>query len=178
MFGRSSTELLRYGFEWMPKFAYKCLDCEYEIQNFTEKCPHCGGTHLRKADLSQSKYFRRANGKSFIDEVNDNGQSLKDIVKAYIELEYQDNQAYMLCVTGDILDGETKELIKNYPMEFLVQDPKYVKFLYDETGKIGTQWAFTRDDRHSLIDLDQDPDALNLYDEMGRVLYPACWQIG
>ena len=175
---RSTTELLRYGIELTPKFAYKCKACGHESQTYIDSCPKCGSMELRKPDERQKKYFVRANGKSFIDEANDNGQSLKDVLKAYAELQYQNNQGYVLCVTGDVYDKEDGELLQAYPLEFIAQDPKFVKFLYDETGKPGTQYAFTRDDRNTMIDLLEDDDAIEQYSAEGKILYPAYWKIG
>ena len=175
---RSTTELFRYDIELRPKFAFKCEDCGEEMQTFVKECPHCGSKRLRQPDATQKEYFVRPNGKSFIDEANDNGQSLKDVLKSYAESQYQNNQGYILCVTGDIYDKETGKLDRAYPLEFISQDPKFVKYLYDETGKPGTNYAFTRDNRNMLINLDKDEDALNAVTEQGKELYPAAWQIG
>ena len=175
---RSTTELFRYGLDLKPKFALKCEDCDEEYDGFVSKCPHCGSTRLRKPDPTQKDYFRRPNGKSFLEEANENGQSLKDVLRAYAESQYQNNQAYTLCVTGDIYDKVDGHLLRSYPLEFICQDPKFVKYLYDETGKPGTTYAFTREDRNTLINLDQNPNALNDYTEEGIELYPAIWQIG
>lgn len=175
---RSCTELLRYGLEFVPKFAYKCERCGYESETYITKCPKCGCIELHRPRESQKEFFKRPNGKSFLDEANDNGQSLKDVLKQYAELEYRDNQAYMLCVTGEITDEDDGELLDAYPLEFLVQDPKFVRYLYDETGKSGTKYAFVRENRNSLINLDESPGALNDYSDEGKVLYPAYWQIG
>jgi len=175
---RSTTELFRYGLTLKPKFAFKCEDCGYEAQNVVESCPHCGSTRLREPDPTQKEYFKRPNGKSFIEEANDNGQSLKDVLRAYAESQYQNNQAYTICVTGDIYDKKDGHLVRAYPLEFICEDPKFVKYLYDETGKPGTTYAFIREDRHFLINLDQNPDALNDYTAEGKELYPAHWQVG
>lgn len=175
---RSTMELFRYDMELRPKFAMKCTECGYEAQTIISKCPVCGSTHLRYPDSTQKKYFTRPNGKSFIEEANDNGQSLKDILKSYAESQYQNNQSYTICVTGDIYDKETGELKRAYPLEFLSIDPKFVKFLYDDAGKPGLTYAFTRDDRNSIVNLDEDPDALNMFASNGKVLYPAYWIVG
>jgi len=175
---RSTTELFRYGLDLKPKFALKCEDCGEEFDMIVDECPHCHSTHLREPDPTQKDYFRRPNGKSFLEEANDNGQSLKDVLRAYAESQYQNNQAYTLCVTGDIYDKTDGHLLKAYPLEFICQDPKFVKYLYDEAGKPGTTYAFIRKDRNFLINLDQNPDALNDYTEEGEELYPAVWQVG
>ncbi len=175
---RSCTELLRYGLELVPKFAFKCKKCGYESQTWISECPQCHGTDLRIPDEAQKKYFVRHNGRSFLEDANDNHQSLADVLKTYAISEYLNNQAYLLCITGDVIDREDGELLQAYPMEFVAWDPKFVKFLYDDTGKAGTRYAYTKDNRGLLLDLDEDPDAVNMYSENGKVLYPAYWQIG
>lgn len=175
---RSTTELLRYGVDLRAKFAQKCVDCGYESQDLIDECPICHSARLRFPDVNQKSYFRRPNGKSFLDEANDNGQSLKDVLKAYTEMQFQNNQGYTLCVTGDIINKEDASLVRAYPLEFIPIDPRFTRYLYDDTGRPGTKYAFTRDDRHTLIDLDQESDALNDATEEGKVLYPAAWQIG
>lgn len=175
---RSVSELFRYDLILRPKFVAKCENCGYEAQNITTKCPKCGSTHMRQPDWKQTEYFKRPNGKSFLEEANNNGMPLKDVLKAYAESQYQNNQAYTICVTGDVYDPEDGHLLRAYPLEFICEDPKFVRYLYDETGTPGTRYAFTRDDRNTMIDLDQDPDALNIYSNEGKELYPAYWKVG
>lgn len=178
IFQRSVSELFRYDLALNPKFAMKCNDCGYETQNIVEECPVCGSKHLRRPDPTQKRYFTRSNGRSFIDEANDNGQSLKDVLRSYAESEWQNNQAYTLCITEDIYDRDSGRLIRARPKEFIAEDPKYVRYLYDEAGKPGTKYAFVRENRHALINLDEDPDAINQCSAEGKELYPACWQVG
>lgn len=175
---RCTGEIVRYGFGWVPNFAWKCMDCGYELDTYAHTCPKCKSTRLRQPDPAQKDYFVRPNGKSFIEEANDSHQTLEDVVFAYIESEFQNNQSYMLCVTGDIIDQNTAELVRSYPLEFLYQDPKYVKYLYDDTGKPGTRYGFVRRDRQTVYDLDENPDAFNMLTDQGDVIYPAEWQIG
>ena len=175
---RSVAEIFRYGMDLEPKFVRKCEDCGYESKTNIDECPHCHSLHMRRPDPSQKDYFRRPNGKSFIEEANDNGQSLKDVLKAYAEMEYQNNQAYTVCITGDIYNKVTGRLERAYPLEFLAQDPKFVRYLYDDTGKPGTKFAFTRDNRNNLLNLEEDEETIRLVNDEGLELYPAYWQIG
>ena len=174
---RPVQELFRYDLELRPKFILKCRHCGYESQTIISSCPVCNHTDLRWPDESQKKYFVRPNGKSFIDEANDNGQSLKDVLMAYAESEYQNNQAYLLCVTGDIYDNETGKLDRSYPLEFLAYDPKFVKYLYDDAGRPGRTYGFVMSNRHSLINFAETPDVEN-FEMNGEEIYPAAWQIG
>ncbi len=175
---RSTTELFRHDLDLQPKFARKCTECGHEHQTIITKCPVCGSVHLRKPDDAQKAYFVRPNGRSFIDEANGNGQSLKDVLKSYAESQFQNNEAYMLCVTGDFVDPDNCELQRSYPLEFLAQDPKFVMGLFNDKGVFGTTYAFTRDQRDSIINLDETPEALNDCTEEGKILYPAAWKIG
>ena len=181
---RATTEIFKYGLEFVAKFALKCEDCGYESQTILDTCPVCGSKHLRKPDETQKDYFQRRcrDGvyRSLLEEANDNCQSLSDVLRSYAEMEFLNNQGYLVCITGDIVDVATGELLKAYPLEFLSYDPKFVRFLYDDTGKIGTRYAFVREDRNSIVDfMGQDGKMdCRFTDAQGRVLYPACWQIG
>lgn len=175
---RSVSELFRYDLELKPKFARKCQDCGYESQTVIQECPACKGHRIRKPDPSQKNYFKRPNGRSFIEEANDNGQSLKDVLKMYAESEWQNNQAYTICITGDIIDQETGHLDRAIPLEFISVDPKFVRYLYDDTGKPGNTYAFVRKDRNTLINLIEDDEKINAVTEDGLELYPASWQVG
>ena len=174
---RSVTEIFRYGIDFEPAFVVKCENCGSEWQNNVKVCPYCNSTKLRKPEEAQKDYFKRPDGTSFLDEANDNQQTLKDIMRMYAESEYQNNQAYILCVTGDILD-ENGQLQKSYPLEFICIDPKFVRYLYDETAEPGTLYGFTLDDRGALIPLNRNPDEFNDRTADGRILYPAYWQVG
>lgn len=175
---RSVTEIFRYGIDFEPAFVKKCTNCGHEYQNNVSVCPYCNSRALIRPDESQKDYFVRPDGTSFIDEVNENGQSLKDLCRSYADAQYQNNQAYLLVITGDVIDSETKHLEHSYPLEFISVDPKYVRFLYDETAEPGNLFGFTMDDRHMLIPLSKDPKALNAYTPDGKTLYPAFWQVG
>lgn len=178
---RATLELFRYGLELKPRFAYKCVNCDFESDYIIDECPVCGSRHLRRPDPTQKDYFKRPNGKSFLEEANDNGQTLRDVLKGYAEMEYQNNQGYTLCVTGDIID-DRGHLLRAYPLEFVSYDPKFVRCLYDDTGKLGATYAFTRKDRNSLINYSspssKDQELLNHAYSNGDELYPAYWQIG
>ncbi len=173
---RACIELTRYGFLLKPKFAFKCEDCGHESQFFIQKCSRCGSKRLRRPDESQKKYFTRPDGKSFLDYANER-HSLEDVLFSYAMSEYQNNQAYLLCVTGDIIDEEG-HLHKQVPLEFMVQDPKFVKQLFDDKGKLGATYGFTFKDRGTMFALDETPDALNAFTAEGDEIQFAAYQIG
>lgn len=178
---RTCMELFRYEIAIKPRFAYKCETCGHETQFYVKKCSQCGGVRLRRPDESQKRYLDRFNQAgekvSFIDEANFNGQSLLDVLWSFAESELLYNEGYILCVTGDVIDEEGN-MQKQVPLEFIAQDPKYVRYLYDDTGTPGRRFAFTYDKRDILLDLDEDPDAVNDATREGKALVPALWQIG
>lgn len=175
---RSVTELFRYGIDFEPAFVKKCITCGHEYQNNVTVCPYCNSRKLVRPDESQKDYFVRPDGTSFLDEANDNGQTLKDLCRSYADMQYQDNEGAILAVTGDVVDTETKHLERSYPLEFICIDPKYFRLLYDDTAEQGTIYGFTMDDRHNLIYMDQDPSHLQTRTPEGKVIYPAYYQVG
>lgn len=175
---RAATELFRHDISFRPKFALKCEDCGYEMQTLEKECVACGSVHLHRPDPTQLDYFKRPNGKSFLDEANDNGQALIDVLKMYGETQWLQNQAYLLCVTGDIVDARSGRLERAYPLEFIAIDPKFVQNLFDDTGEPGTLYGFVRDKRDVMIGLDTEHPENSIVDENGKAIYPACWKIG
>lgn len=175
---RSVTEIFRYGIDFEPAFVKKCTNCGHEYQNNVTVCPYCNSRALIRPDESQKDYFVRPNGRSFMDEVNDNGQTLKDICRSYADSQYQNNQAFILAVTGDVVDSETKHLERSYPLEFLSIDPKFVRMMYDEHAEPGVLWGFTMDDRRNVFSLSRDKDSFNARTPDGKTIYPCYWQIG
>ena len=175
---RAATELFRHDISFRPKFALKCEDCGYEMQTIEDECVACGSVHLHRPDPTQLDYFKRPNGKSFLDEANNNGQALIDVLKSYGETQWLQNQAYMLCVTGDIVDERTGRLERAYPLEFIALDPKFVQNLFDDTGNPGTTFGFVRDKRDVMIGLDMEHPENSMTDPEGKIIYPAFWKVG
>jgi DNA-directed RNA polymerase subunit RPC12/RpoP len=174
---RSVTEIFRYGIDFEPAFVVKCVDCGNEYQNNVKVCPYCNSTRLVKPEEKQKDYFVRPDGTSFLEECNENQQSLKDLCRMYAESQYQNNQAYLLVITGDVIDNETKQLKHSYPLEFICIDPKFVRYLYDEHAEPGELYGFTMNDRRTLITLPHDGDLVTTTPD-GEVIYPAYWQVG
>lgn len=183
---RSVDELTRYDLKWEPKFAKKCLNCGYEAKTMVDKCPVCGEKDFRRPDMTEpDRYFVRPNGKSFLEEANNSGQSLRDVIKSYAEMQYLCNQAYLLCVAGDKYDTQTGLLTKDpegndnkYPIEFLSLDPTKVQILFDDSGTPGRTKAFTMENRHTAYDIIDDVDELKTVTDKGLALYPASYKVG
>ena len=108
---RSATELTRFDIVWRPKFAKKCDVCGYESRTMIDKCPECGaeGEHLHRPDKKQWDLLKKSNGKTWIEEANNSGQPLKELVKSFAFTQYQLNQAYFVCNTRTTYDAETGE---------------------------------------------------------------------
>ena len=174
---RSVTEIFRYGIDWEQAFAVKCVDCGNEFENNVKVCPYCNSKRLVRPEEKQKDYFVRPDGTSFLEEANENQQTLKDLCRMYAESQYQNNQAYLVAVTGDVIDNKTKQLIHSYPLEFICVDPKFVRMLYDETAEPGKQYGFTMDNRNELIPLPDDGE-LHIKTDDGKDIYPAYWQVG
>lgn len=180
---RSTTEIFRYGLDFRPKFAKKCENpnCGYESQTMVDTCPVCGSARMRVPDPLQKNYFRNpSSGKSFLDDANYNHKPLVDVLKMYAESQYQNNQAYLLAVTGEGIREDNSEKEYSKVLEFIVPDPRKVRYLYDESGRPGTRYAFTRDDRNTLWDTtdEKDVDEMDRLTTEGKVLYPAHWMVG
>ena len=186
---RSVSEITRYDLKFEPKFAKKCNNCGYETRTMTKTCPHCGSSDLRVPDKTQLEYFKRPNGKSFLDEANNNGQSLKDVIRSYAEMQYLFNQGYILCIARDIFDplngqirtidlGDGQKEEQVYPVEFLSLDPVKVQQLFDDSGTLGTTYGFTLDDRHRAFSITDDIEALTKATEDGKQIYAASYKVG
>ena len=189
LISRSVTELLRYDLKFEPKFAKKCMKCGYETRTMTNVCPECGSKELRRPDKSQLEYFKRPNGKSFLDEANDSGQTLKEVIRSYAEMQYLCNQGYLLCIARDIFDpltgkihtidlGEGKKEEEVFPVEFISLDPIKVQQLFDDSGTPGREYGFILADRHTPYSISDDIDKINQLTEKGIEIYPAAYKVG
>ena len=172
---RSVIEIFRYGIDWEPKFVCKCTECGREYQETVKVCENCGSMRMIQPDESQKDYFVRPNGKSFIEEANNSQQSLKAVLQSYAESEYQNNMAYLLCVTGDVVNTETGEIEHQYPLELVTVDPKFVRRMFDESATPGKEMGFLIEDRSVGIPIEGNP---MLRTEDGRPIIPAYFRVG
>ena len=172
---RSSTEIIKYGVDWEPKFKKKCQTCGTEYQQEMTVCRECGSQRLRKPEEKQKEYFVNAYGKSFLKEANVNGQTLKALLKSYIEMQYTYNEGGIIRVSADTLDPKDMSIESSRTLEFIAIDPKFRRMLFDETGEPGKMYGFTADDRKTLITINETE--FTGYDEKGRAIYPAFWGV-
>lgn len=171
---RSVIEIFRYGMDWEPNFVCKCTECGAEYQETVKKCENCGSLRLIPPDESQKDYFVRPNGKSFFEEANDSQQSLKAVFQSYAESQYQNNMAYLLCVTGDVVnpDGSIEH---QYPLELVTVDPKFVRRLFDESAVPGREMGFLMEDRAVGFQIAGNP-LMETPD--GKKIIPAYFRVG
>ena len=179
---RSAVELTRFDIIAKPRFAKKCDVCGYESQTMIDRCPECGAdhTHLRRPDEKKKETLRKPNGKTWIEEANNNKQSLKEVIKSFAFTEYQLNQAYIICNSRVTYDTENGEKVLNVPVEFFAVDPIRVQQLFDDTGELGTTYGFTMDARDKMLDLtgkDSEDEILRLNHE-GKQIYAASYKVG
>lgn len=129
-------EMFRRGFTWKPLFTYKCQDCDTIYQDEIEQC-ECGSTNLIEPDKSQMSLFERGEH-TYIRTANANGQSLQEVLTDFeFNMDVCDNaylillKAYVYSNSGEIMESEIREIIS--------VDPRGLKKIADENGRIGNQ---------------------------------------
>ena len=135
------NELYRNKFPLLrPRFESKCENCGTEYDEDVDECKICGSDELRSPDPAEK---RRA--QQLFESVNKEGQSLRDVAK-YAE-DYQwllgvsvlvvRHQYYQATEDAVFSPGE---VIHHEPEEIVVGDPKSIKPVVDEDGRIGNYW--------------------------------------
>lgn len=129
-------EMFRRGFTWEPLFTYKCQDCGTIYQDEITEC-ECGSTNLIEPDKSQMSLFERGEH-TYIRTANANGQSLQEVLTDFeFNMDVCDNaymillKAYVYSNSGEILESDIREIIS--------VDPRGLKKIADENGRIGNQ---------------------------------------
>lgn len=181
---RTSQELTRFDLIFSPKFSKKCKDCGYETRTMVKECPICGSKNLRRPDKKQLELFKNpTTGMSFLDCANNNGQTLKDVIRTFAADELLYNQGYVACLTNTQVDKNGHaDKSHMYPYEFIVYDPTKVQMLFNDAGEPGRTYAFTLDDRHTMINIadpsSEDDLAMDMADSRGMELYEAYYKVG
>jgi hypothetical protein len=124
-------ETLKEGFDYEPKFKYKCVTCGTEYQEETEQC-ECGG-ELRKPNPAQKKFFDK-----FAERVNEADQSFLEVCE---ELEDDVNTAddMYLVIVKDYMIGPDGQAFGR-PIEFMRGDPCRFRIVGDEAGRRGGRY--------------------------------------
>lgn len=171
---RIVKETFRHGLDWEARFALKCEQCGGEYDEHVEEC-ECGSKLLRPPMESQKDYFKRPlierDSPSFDDEANDNGKSLLELCKAFLEQSLVYNNPYVLAVCDYITD-DNGEWTDRIVREFVQIDPLKTKRLFNESGSPGDGHGFLLEDRSTVYDMNESGGYIN-----GKRLYPAHYKV-
>jgi len=144
---KRAGELYRNKFPILtPRYTCKCKDCGAEFDNEVDVCSHCDCSDLREPSPKQ-----RTRAKQFFRQVNREGQSLRQLYKFLArdagrlgiwthivkkQYTYWDKQTVEI-------GGETvieRGTVQEDPLELVRADPKRLKPVVDENGRIGNWW--------------------------------------
>lgn len=130
------NEAFRRGFLVEKKFEGKCPTCGFEADSAVAECPTCH-VPLTQPDEQQERRWE-----TWSRRVNENGQNIKDVLKAGDwDLNVVDD-AYWLWVkeytfiNGDIVSFEVREFIRASPID--------MRLIADNTGRPGRDETGTR----------------------------------
>ncbi len=132
-----TDEIFRNGLEWSKRFIKVCSLCGYNLTEDADTCPICGSTELDEPDESQQLLYYRSNGKSYLEEANDFGQSLTAVLETmsmHIEVA---NRGVLLVTKSYLFDarGNIKVAVAD---EIVALDPRYVFPVFDpRSGRMG-----------------------------------------
>jgi hypothetical protein len=131
---RRARDLYRNKFPLLvPAFERRCQQCEAEFDDDgLQECPVCGGTDLREPDPQQRSEARR-----FFETVNKEGQSLQELYQSLArDAGRQGGWVHLVRYNYGVINGE----LLQEPIELVRADPKRVKPVVDEDGRIGGYW--------------------------------------
>ena len=132
-----TDEIFRNGLEWSKRFIKVCSLCGYNLTEDSDACPICGSTELDEPDESQQLLYYRSNGKSYLEQANDFGQSLTAVLETmsmHIEVA---NRGVLLVTKSYLFDahGNIKIAVAD---EIVALDPRYVFPVFDpRSGRMG-----------------------------------------
>lgn len=128
-------ETFRRGFTWKPKFACKCAICGTVYQEKQTQCG-CGSFLFTEPDKRQIKAVMRANGISFLQEANKNGNSLKAELQEFQRFLDVADRSYVFCEKSYVYD-DAGNIITAIPIEFLTIDPRMIEPITQDNGLPG-----------------------------------------
>lgn len=174
---RIQQEALKNGVMWQARFQSKCPRCHTEYQRSMKKCTQCNFEgEMLFPDVSQQKLLINYEGGSLFDKANRNGWSLLQLCRSFLIITLTYNQPVILCKSTYLVDDDTKEVLDEFPQEFIPLSPGKCKMVFDTTGAPGDGWGFSVDDRRKIIPLDSDDILTNGLHE-GKRIYPAHWVV-
>lgn len=145
--GKRAGELYRNKFPLLtPRYTCKCTDCGAEFDEETDACDHCDCT-----DLTEPSPKQRTRAKEFFREVNREGQSLRQLYKflardggrlgvwLHVVKKFYTYWEGPTVEIGDATAVEHGDL-EEHPVELVRGDPKRIKPVVDENGRIGNWW--------------------------------------
>lgn len=148
-------ETFRNGLWIKPKYQAKCVTCHTEFDEKIDKCPVCGSTKF--VYPAESEKYRI---KKWMDEVNLNGQTLKEVL---IDIDYDLNlfdNAFVLVRKQYYFDDDGN-IIKAKPIELLRASPIMMNLIMDKEGRLGRDdygnvVAFCPEHRDHVISVDPE----------------------
>lgn len=174
---RITQEALKNGVAWKAKFQSKCPKCHTEYERSMRKCTQCNYEgEMLVPDKSQQKLLINYEGGSLFDKANRNGWSLLQLCRSFIIITLTYNQPIILCKSTYLINQENKEVIDEFPQEFIPISPAKCKMIYDLSGTPTDGWGFSIDDRGNSVNLDSE-EIINTGYFNGKRIYPAYWVI-
>ncbi|GGO03540.1 hypothetical protein [Haloarcula pellucida] len=144
---KRAGELYRNKFPLLtPRFTRQCSECGAEFDEEVDVCEHCDSTDLHEPSPKQ-----RTRAKQFFREVNREGQSLRQLYKFLARdagrlgiwlhvvkksYTYWDKPSVEIGGETVVESGEVHE----NPLELVRGDPKRIKPVVNEHGRIGNWW--------------------------------------
>ena len=130
-------EVFRNGITWKPAWARKCLSCGETYEEEVEAC-ECGSTAFSEPDKAQLKLFERADGSTFLEKANDNGQNLVTVLGSHCSHVTVADNVYLLAIKSYVY-GPDGGILMGSPKEILAVDPREMAKIYGPDGKPGGQ---------------------------------------
>jgi hypothetical protein len=128
-------EVARPGLEIKARFVHKCAKCGNEYQSETKECQECHGTEFRSPASNERK---------ILEEILRHPNSTDDwdrIVRSMVENDLKVGNWWLSITYQDIIDPETKKVEKRVA-ELFVEDPRWIRILADEKGRIRSDLYF------------------------------------
>lgn len=141
-----TQETVRAGIGVVPRFMRKCSNCGYEMSDKKTHCDSCDSVALREPAHAQQLLLKRPDGYTWEERVNDNNQTLVELItQADLHLNTCDN-AYIFAICdylfyelGDEIPKgkEVGDIAETFVREFIVLDPRFTEKVFDHAGKPG-----------------------------------------